>query len=284
MRNFALASVILACFAATAIASAQSDDAQTLPTGFVSPVQDASVRLAVTPTYPKRALRHGIDGEVTVEFTISRYGRAKDLKIVAAKPRKVFEKEVLDAMQYWIFEPARPISCGTVEQPARQTIRFAHGAAKPVQVLPIFIADQPTLPREQRQATLAEVRAIEAARRNLSHTVNPRGLVPIQRVDPEYPEDALERRLEGMVAVSFVIEQDGSITEPVVVDAVRGSLFQGAALRAIRNWEFQPAHNEDGQPIERTGCHEFIFLADEYLRKQKELAKREKNIQVFEPK
>ena len=46
---------------------------------------DARVELAVLPTYPDRALRNGIDGDVTVRFTVSRYGRAVDAKIVSAK-------------------------------------------------------------------------------------------------------------------------------------------------------------------------------------------------------
>lgn len=278
-----LPSLILAAFA-TALATPVIATEDETETRFLSPVQDASVRLAVTPTYPRRALRHGIDGEVTVEFTIAKHGRATDLSVVEARPRKVFEKEVLDALRLWIFEPARPVSCGTTAQRARQTVRFDHDAPQPIQLMPIVIADRPTLPREQHRASLEEVRALEAARRHQSHTVSPRGLVPVDRVDPEYPEDALRRRLEGMVAVSFVIEEDGSITEPVVVDTVRGALFQGAALRAIRHWTFQPTFNEDGEPVERTGCHEFMFLADEYLRKQKQLEKIEKNIQVFEPK
>ncbi|NND60241.1 MAG: energy transducer TonB [Gammaproteobacteria bacterium] len=249
----------------------------------VSSVSNAAVKLAVLPAYPKRALRKGIDGEATVAFTISRYGRAIDPRIVSATPRKVFEKEVLDTIRYWIFDPARPVNCGTVEQTATQTFRFRHDSNRPVQIMPLVVEGVPTLPRPQQHAdSMTQIRLADAAARNLSQAVNPRGLVPVDRVEPDYPEEALRRNVEGVVSVSFVIEKDGSVSEPVVVDAVRGSVFKGEALRALRRWKFEPSLR-DGEAELRTGCHEFIFLADEYKRRQSDKAKREaSNIRVFD--
>lgn len=244
-------------------------------------VNNASVKLAVTPAYPKRALKNNIDGEVTVEFTISPYGRAVDAEIIAAQPPRVFNNTVLDALRFWTFVPARPVACGTVPQTARQTFRFRSKQEKRIQLPPIEIEGQPTLPRGERRATLEEIHAYEQFEQALSQVVSPRGLVVTKRVPPEYPQRALERRLEGMVAVTFLVEKDGSVTAPKVAHSVRGSQFRGAALRAIRQWRFEPSYR-DGRPVERTGCHEFIFLVDEYVLAQKRLERMKKtNMEVY---
>ncbi|MDH3588578.1 MAG: energy transducer TonB [Gammaproteobacteria bacterium] len=269
----------------TAEGHAESEPAQSSPESVnVSVVNNASVKLAVLPSYPKRALKNNIDGEVTVEFRISAFGRAIEPRITEASPPRVFNNSVLDTLSYWSFVPARPVACGTVEQTARQTFRFRAGSEKQVHLLPIEIDGQPTLPRGEQRATLEEIRATDQAERQQSQVLSPRGLIATKRVEPVYPDRALQRRLEGVVAVSFLIEKDGTVSQPLVVDSVRGSLFKGSALRAIRQWRFEPAYRDDGESVERTGCHEFIFQADHYLEAQRRKQQREKsNVRIFVP-
>ena len=66
-----------------------SDDPEALQSSELSPVRSASVKMAVVPVYPPRALKKKIDGEVTVAFTISRYGRAIDASIESARPTRL---------------------------------------------------------------------------------------------------------------------------------------------------------------------------------------------------
>lgn len=77
----------------------------------------------IEPQYPARALRAGIEGEVTVEFTIAIDGSVKDIEIVAADPPQIFDKEVLKALKRWKFPPQSE-GGRTVEKRARQDIRF----------------------------------------------------------------------------------------------------------------------------------------------------------------
>ncbi len=238
----------------------------------------ASVDIAVLPVYPRRAMRKKIDGEVTVSFTITKYGRARDIEIVGESPRRVFGNATVDAMKYWVFHPARPVACGTVEQKATQTFRYRHAAAKPVQILPIVVEGQPTLPRAERALT-PELERLSRAAEIAQTRATPRGLVPLHRVEPTYPDKALERRKEGVVAVSFLIEKDGTISSPQVVDTVQGGIFKASALRALRQWRFEPKLR-DGVPVEQVACHEFLFVVDEYLYRQREREMREQNILV----
>ncbi|MEH6446349.1 MAG: TonB family protein [Oceanospirillaceae bacterium] len=59
----------------------------------------------VKPKYPKRARRRGVEGVVTVAFMVNKNGTvAKNtLRIVSAKPVKVFNKAVISAVEKWRF-------------------------------------------------------------------------------------------------------------------------------------------------------------------------------------
>lgn len=210
-----------------------------------------TIKYAVPPDYPRRALRQGIDGEVTLRFTVSRYGRATGIRIVSAQPRKIFDKAALHAVRSWAFDPARLARCGTVEQTAEQTIRFRHQSSPPVQLLPLVTTARQAHPDPEA---------------NKARVVPPRP-VPLHRVEPVYPEEALRRGIEGVVSVRFDIEADGSVANPVVVDAVKGAVFRGEVFRALRQWRFE-ARQGDTTAANRTACHEFIFQADEYRRSQ----------------
>ena len=79
--------------------------------------------LRIPPTYPKRALRSGIEGIVTVEFTITIDGSVKDAEIIEAKPPNIFDKSVLRAISKWKFNPDM-VDGQPVEKRARQDIKF----------------------------------------------------------------------------------------------------------------------------------------------------------------
>ena len=249
----------------------------------LSSVTDAHVTLAVTPRYPKRAARKGIDGEVTLSFDIARHGRAGNVEVVADEPEGVFDKEATDALKYWAFSPARLSNCGTSVQQARITMRFRHAEEQPVQLSPLVVNEIPQLARPEKRTTLEDFRREQAAATHTTGVYDPRSNVPTHRVQPEFPTRALERRKEGMVALSFMIEPDGSVSDVEVVDTVAGHLFQRPSLGAIRQWKFEP-RVRNGQRVRAPACHEFIFHVDEYRRTGQLAREREnKNIRTFSP-
>ncbi|MFK8015239.1 MAG: energy transducer TonB [Gammaproteobacteria bacterium] len=249
----------LAALGACGVSAALAQDDFAAPVqALANEVADAQVELAVLPTYPSRALRNGIDGEVTVRFTASRYGRAVDAKITSATPRRVFDAATLDALKYWFIRPARADVCVTTEQQAEQTFRFRHDQDPPVQVLPMVIEGRVQMPDDQQHVEAWEK---GTGRDGLSSAVDDGALVVINRVEPPFPEKAAQRKREGFVTVSFFIEKDGRVTDPKVEASKNGMLFNRAALKAIKQWTFVPALR-NGEPIERLGCHEFLFNLD----------------------
>jgi TonB family protein len=70
---------------------------------------------------------------------------------------------------------------------------------------------------------------------SLSHLVE--GTL-VHRVDPTYPEDALQRRIEGQVVLQTRIGKDGFVYDAKVI---RGEFtLSQAALGAVRQWRFTP--------------------------------------------
>lgn len=65
-------------------------------------------------------------------------------------------------------------------------------------------------------------------------------VMPLHRVEPQYPAKALRRKKEGYVVVNFSINTDGSPVDIEVVEAQPGQLFVREALRAIKRWKYLP--------------------------------------------
>ena len=51
---------------------------------------------------------------------------------------------------------------------------------------------------------------------------------------------AAKRRIEGWVKVEFTITKEGKVKDPVVVASQPSSIFNRAALKAIKRWKFKP--------------------------------------------
>lgn len=71
--------------------------------------------------------------------------------------------------------------------------------------------------------------------------------VPVYRENPQYPRQALVRRLEGWVELSFEVDERGQVIADTieVIDAEPAQVFDRAARRALARWRFS-AHEMNG--------------------------------------
>ena len=76
---------------------------------------------APAPRYPPEALRAGTAGEVLVEITVGTDGSVTSARVVRATPPRVFDREALNAVRRWKFEP---IDAATT---TRRTLAFNPG-------------------------------------------------------------------------------------------------------------------------------------------------------------
>jgi periplasmic protein TonB len=95
-------------------------------------------------------------------------------------------------------------------------------------------------------AALAEATAVGAA------VGSDRDVVPLVRVDPEYPPRAKQRGIEGWVDIEFTIGPAGNVQDPKVIGANPRAVFDEAALRAVRRWRYNPKV-ENGVAVSRPG-------------------------------
>jgi periplasmic protein TonB len=86
-----------------------------------------------------------------------------------------------------------------------------------------------------------------------------REVIPLVRVNPDYPQRALGRGLEGWVQVQFTITPAGTVKDAIVVDAEPADVFNDAALKAIERWRYNPKV-ENGAAVERVGVQTRILF------------------------
>jgi periplasmic protein TonB len=61
----------------------------------------------------------------------------------------------------------------------------------------------------------------------------------IRGTKPQYPQEAFVKKIEGIVTVEFVIDEQGQVARPRVLKSI--PMLDAAALACIRQWIFAPA-------------------------------------------
>ena len=80
---------------------------------------------------------------------------------------------------------------------------------------------------------------------------------PLKRVDPKYPSQAIRKGREGWVRLSYVIDEEGRVKDPVVEDFFGSPSFKRSALSAVKKWQYNPAI-KDGEPTQQ--CHQAVQM------------------------
>ncbi len=95
----------------------------TLPVSLTTGLKPTRIR---QPIYPRKALLHGIEGQVEIEFGLAPDGALRDLRVVRSEPAGIFDQAALRAMQGWRYSlpPA-----ATPQRRYRQTLMFVLDAA-----------------------------------------------------------------------------------------------------------------------------------------------------------
>ena len=83
-------------------------------------------------------------------------------------------------------------------------------------------------------------------------------VIPIVRIDPQWPREALLDGTSGYVILEFTIEADGSVSDAEVVESQPRRVFDRNAIRAIYKWKFKP-RVVDGRPVARRASTRIDF-------------------------
>jgi protein TonB len=84
-----------------------------------------------------------------------------------------------------------------------------------------------------------------------------RDVIPLVRINPEYPPRAQSRGIEGWVQVQFTISETGSVIDAIVVDSSPKGVFDDAAIKAISRWRYNPKV-EGAVAVQRKGLQTIL--------------------------
>ena len=86
-------------------------------------------------------------------------------------------------------------------------------------------------------------------------------VLPIVRIDPQWPREALVEGIEGYVIVEVLIASDGSVRSAVVLESEPRRMFDRNVIRAVLKWKFKP-RIVNGVPVERRAIQRLDFNLD----------------------
>jgi TonB family protein len=115
------------------------------------------------------------------------------------------------------------------------------------------------------EAAIAQAEADLSAVREASATqsiVSAASLTRTRTVNPVYPDAARKRGVEGWVELAFTVTPTGNVTDVEVRNASPANVFDDAAVRAIRQWRFQPVER-NGEKIAQRAMVRLKFAQEQ---------------------
>jgi TonB family protein len=115
------------------------------------------------------------------------------------------------------------------------------------------------------EAAIAQAEADLSAAREASATqsiVSAASLTRTRTVNPVYPEAARKRGVEGWVELAFTVMPNGVVNDVEVRNASPANVFDDAAVRAIRQWRFQPVER-NGEKIAQRAMVRLKFAQEQ---------------------
>lgn len=76
--------------------------------------------------------------------------------------------------------------------------------------------------------------------------------LPIVKIAPQYPRRALNRGIQGYVIVEYIVTKQGTIRDPVVIEAEPEIIFNEAAVNSVLRYKYKP-RVVNGEPVEVAG-------------------------------
>ena len=107
----------------TGIAGGPKLGGMTFGSGGFNPDRSVVPVSRIHPRYPRLAARRGIEGDVTLQFTITETGLVTNIKVVDANPAGLFEQAAKDALSRWKYK-AKTLDGKPVTQFAEVIISF----------------------------------------------------------------------------------------------------------------------------------------------------------------
>ena len=83
-------------------------------------------------------------------------------------------------------------------------------------------------------------------------------LIPLVRIAPRYPREALVSGKTGFVTIKLTVDEDGKVIDAVISNSRPPRIFDRAALQAVLRWKFKP-RVVNGVPVKQVGTTTIEF-------------------------
>jgi len=165
-------------------------------------------RRVAEPLYPLRAKNLGIEGWVTVEFSVNEEGEVlgSTIRTVEEQPEGFFEQSAVNAARRMLFDNTR----GQTLDEIRYVFRYE---------------------LEERSTILIDPPTNEVVFREL---------IPMRYITPNYPNIARELDIEGYVVVSFDVNVRGVVEDVSIVESEPPGVFNEEAISTAYRLRFEP--------------------------------------------
>lgn len=188
-----------------------------------------------------------VSNELTLNLNLS---ALNPVEIIRTQQRPEQKKEIDEIEPPPLEEPPPPPKMAEpqIEKPQPMESRLS----PPDINMPLSLSGSPYLGDFSKNALKAMPRT-KPSKPNIDINV-----VPTLRIPPVYPLRALRSGIQGVVTVEFIIAIDGSVKNPVIINAKPPKIFDSAVLKAISKWKYNP-DMIDGKPVEKKARQDVKF-------------------------
>jgi TonB family protein len=231
----------------TCLATSQEASPQGVPVS--QSVMASQIIAKVAPVYPPLARQAHIQGAVVMKVRISKSGDVENLQLYSGHP--MLAPAAIEAVKQWKYKPYL-INGDPVEVETRVTVNFTLSGKSPAEGV---VGDAPGgVPSGEPGGVCCGITSSNPEdathpaifqRVRVSQGVM-QGLL-VSRVQPEYPADAKEQRVQGAVVLKVNLDKEGNVAN---IQLVSGHpLLAPAAIEAVKRWKYRP-YLLNGAPTE----------------------------------
>ena len=84
------------------------------------------------------------------------------------------------------------------------------------------------------------------------------GLIPLVKIQPKYPREALKGGKTGFVTVRLTVDEKGRVISATIEEASPPRIFDAAVIQAVLKWKFKP-RVIDGVAVKQVGLTTIEF-------------------------
>ena len=198
------------------------------------PAMAAQIVKKIAPEYPPLARQARIQGVVTLKAQLNKSGDVVNLQLISGHP--MLAPAAIEAVKQWKYKPYL-LNGEAVDVETTVTVNFTLAGEPPAAgATGENATGQDGGIAGVVSGTPGTPQAVVPKRVRVSSGVA-QGLL-VTKVQPEYPADAKEQRVQGVVVLQAMIDKEGDVAKLQLISG--HPLLAPAAIEAVKQWKYKP--------------------------------------------